>query len=407
MSETNKRVLFINDVGFQYGAGLAQLRQIQSFLLMGYDVAALCWSSGDNVESRIPFTPVEGTGNWLGITSLVYLCQESGVSSENIVNLVVCEADFLCPDLIIIGNIYGAKWPTILVSALEKLDCPVITYMHDCYWFTGRCAYTGNCTRYNIGCNHECPTWQDYPVLEPQLIFDEWLLRRKMFCGEQGMPLVTDSHWLKQEAENALLGVKKIDCIYYGLDADLFKPVKRSFARKILGIPEDTFVILSGCTNVKDFRKGGHIFQEIIHRLQDNTLFLVFGSQSENLPSVYGTGLLRDYRKMPLIYSAADIFVGTSLEEAFGQTFCEASACSIPIVAFEVGGIPEIARHRKSARLVDEQTSEALINEIEFFRQSPATRQEYGNCGRQIVETEFTLQAQGERWVQYLDTMMT
>ena len=110
---------------------------------------------------------------------------------------------------------------------------------------------------------------------------------------------------------------------------------------------------------------------------------------------------------MPLIYSAADIFVGTSLEEAFGQTFCEASACSIPIVAFEVGGIPEIARHRKNARLVDEQTSEALINEIEFFRQSPATRQEYGNCGRQIVETEFTLQAQGERWVQYLDTMMT
>lgn len=403
MSKTIKRVLFINDVGFQYGAGLAQLRQIQSFLLMGYDVAALCWSSG-KTETRIPFVPVEGKGNWLGMTSLVYLCRESGISPENIVNLVVCEADFLCPDLVIVGNIHGAKWPTILVSALQKLDCPVITYMHDCYWFTGRCAYTGNCTRYESGCNHDCPTWQDYPILEPHLIFDEWLLRRKMFCGEQGIPLVTDSHWLREETENALLGAKKIDCIYYGLDADLFKPINRSFARKILGIPEDSFVILSGCTNVKDFRKGGHIFQEIIQRLQHNTLFLVFGAQSENLPSVYGTGLLRDYRKMPLVYNAADIFVGTSLEEAFGQTFCEASACSIPIVAFGVGGIPEIARHEKNARLVTQQNADALIEEIEFFRQSSEIRQEYGKLGREIVEAEFTLQAQGERWVQYLSS---
>ena len=40
------RILFLNDVGFQYGAGLAQLRQVQSFLLMGHEVMGICWVTG-------------------------------------------------------------------------------------------------------------------------------------------------------------------------------------------------------------------------------------------------------------------------------------------------------------------------------------------------------------------------
>ena len=49
------RVLFLNDLGFQYGAGIALLRQIQSFLLMGHEVMGLCWVQGE--EGSIPFIP--------------------------------------------------------------------------------------------------------------------------------------------------------------------------------------------------------------------------------------------------------------------------------------------------------------------------------------------------------------
>ena len=396
------RVLFINDVGFQYGAGLAQLRQIQSFLLMGHDVAALCWSAGDP-ESRIPLVPNNASGTWLGITSLPYLHPEAGISNDLIIETLVVEANLYTPDLIIVGNLHGAKWPTHLLSALKTLNFPIVVYMHDCYWLTGRCAYTGDCDRYNIGCNDECPTWQDYPVLEPHLIFDEWLLKRDIFCGSDGIPLATNSDWLKNQATQAMPEAKQVDCLHLGLDADLFQPIDKSLARKLLGIPEDEFVILGGSANVNDFRKGGHIFQDVISQLSHNTSFLIFGAQSDKLSGVYATGLLRDYRKMPLVYNASDVFVNTSLEEAFGQTLCEASACAIPIVAFDVGGVSEIARHGQNARLVQKKISTSLIEEIEFYRQNVDKRFQHGHTGRTIVEQEFTLEAQSRRWLHYAE----
>ncbi|NET53950.1 MAG: hypothetical protein F6K09_36585, partial [Merismopedia sp. SIO2A8] len=115
------RVLFINDVGFQYGAGLAQLRQIQSFLLMGHDVAALCWNAGE-IEHRIPIVSEKATGKWLGISSLSYLYADYGISTDLIVETLVSEANLRYPDIIIVGNLHGAKWPTHLLKALKKLN---------------------------------------------------------------------------------------------------------------------------------------------------------------------------------------------------------------------------------------------------------------------------------------------
>ena len=154
-----------------------------------------------------------------------------------------------------------------------------------------------------------------------------------------------------------------------------------------------------------DRRKGGHIFNEIIEALSGRAQFLVFGEESGGVQGVYGTGLLRDYRKMPLLYSAADLFVGTSLEEAFGQTFCEASACAIPIVAFSVGGIPDIAKNNLNARLVDKISASSVLKEIEFFMADPEKREAFGQAGRSLVEKEFTLERQAQRWQQYLSAV--
>lgn len=395
------RVLFINDVGFQYGAGLAQLRQIQSFLLKGHDVTALCWTDGDT-ESRVPLLPNGAAGRWLGIHSFPYLHPDLGIPPDMIVECLVFETQARNPDVIIVGNLHGAKWPLQLLSALRSVGCPVIAYMHDCYLFTGRCAYTGGCTLYTIGCNAQCPTWDQYPTLEPSRIFGEWLLRRNLFCGSNGIPLATNSQWLLQQVQDALVGVHQVDCLYLGLDEHLFKPIDQQFARRLLGIPEDCFVVLGGAANVNDTRKGGHIFRELVETLKRDVYFLLFGAQSDKQSSVYGTGLLRDYRKMPILYSAADVFVNTSLEEAFGQTLCEASACQLPIVSFRVGGVPEIARDTVNARLVEEKSARALLNEIVFLKQRPTLRHEYGQAGRAFVEAEFTLEAQGTRWERYL-----
>jgi len=274
--------------------------------------------------------------------------------------------------------------------------------MHDCYLITGRCCYPGDCRKYLDGCDHTCPTYDEHPALSPSEIHDAWALRRTIFSGSQGVSLATNSQWSLNLAQKAMPGLRHGEVVYLGLDEQLFKPIDRPLARRLLGIPEDQFVVLAGAVNVGDHRKGWHVLKEAVSYLGNEAYFLVFGENSLKLRSVHGVGLLRDNRKMPILYSAADIFVATSLEEAFGQTIIEASSCCLPVVAFSVGGFPEIVRSGENAFLIDKVSAKGLADAIRFLMKNPKRCETLGRSGRRMVSEEFSLKRQGERWMEYL-----
>jgi glycosyltransferase involved in cell wall biosynthesis len=394
------RVLFLNDLGFQYGAGIAQLRQIQSFLLTGHEVMAFCWRRG--IEAGIPFHHQDGDGRWLGLYELPNIHPSEGYGKSELVDLLVKEVRKAEPDVVIVGNLHGARWPLDILLHLRRLDFLVVAYMHDCYFVTGRCCYPGECRMYERGCDDTCPTAHEYPDLQPSEIQDAWKLRRLIFCGRDGIPLATNSMWTLALARHSLQGLKHADVVYLGLDTHLFNPINRALARRLLGISEDPCVVLTGAVNIGERRKGWHIFEEVVSDLHENVHLLVFGENSLENKQVHGVGLLRDYRKMPLLYSAADIFVATSLEEAFGQTIIEASACALPVVAFNVGGFQEIARHGDNALLIEGGSAANLLKGIRFFIENPDQREAFGRAGRAMVEHEFSLEKQGERWMTFI-----
>ena len=397
------RVLFLNDLGFQYGAGLAQLRQIQSFLLMGHEVIALCWRRG--IEADISVVPHNANGLWLGIRELTRIHFDDGYNKTELVHALLQEVKAVQPDVVIIGNLHGARWPLEIFLDLRELDSLIIAYMHDCYLITGRCAYPGECRLYATGCDDSCPTPNEHPALATSEIRNAWKLRREIFCGSNGIPLAANSRWTLKLAQQSFKGIHHADVVYLGLDERLFKPINRSLARRLLGIPEDRFVILAGAVNVGERRKGWHIFKKVVSALNRKAYFLIFGENSLKEKSVHAVGFLRDYRKMALLYSAGDLFVATSLEEAFGQTICEAASCCLPVAAFDVGGISEVARHEVNARLASDISATGLLEAIKFFMENPNKCDEFGRAGRSMVESEFTLRKQGERWMEYLKSV--
>jgi glycosyltransferase involved in cell wall biosynthesis len=367
---------------------------------MGHDVEAMCWVQG--IEGEISFVPPRATGRWQGMRELSYVHASQGLSDEDICREITRQASASDPDVIIVGNLHGADWPLELLLHLRELDALVIAYMHDCYAITGRCAYPGPCQLFKTGCDETCPTADQYPVLAPANIPAAWRLRRKIFCGGDGVFLATNSLWTLSMAKEGLVQPRHADVVYYGLDQTLFKPIEKRLARRLLGIEENRFVILGGAVNLNEQRKGAPIYREIVSALNKEALFITFGENSDCTKGVRATGLLRDYRKMPLLYSAADIFVGAALEEAFGLTLCEAAACATPVVAAPVGGVPEVAMHERNARLVNGNGVSAFIKEIDFFMRDRNARIRYGLAGRALVEQEFTLERQGQRWVDYI-----
>jgi glycosyltransferase involved in cell wall biosynthesis len=397
------RILFINDVGFQFGAGTAHLRQIQSLLLMGHEVAALCCYQGAQ-EQRAAFGRMPPPG-WLGLREFRDLHWERAPREETINHQLVEAARALRPDAVVVGNLHAARWPVSLLSALKQAGLAVVAFMHDGYYTSGRCAYPGECRLYETGCDETCPTAGEYPALEPSRIPGAWRLRRGIFCGPDGAALAANSRWTLDLALRSMPGLKHAAVLYYGVDERLFKPIDRGVARRLIGVPDDRPVIVAGAVSLRDRRKGGHVLKQVVAALGKEAHFLVFGHVADDLGDVQGTGYFHDFRRMPLVYSAGDVFLGTSLEEAFGQTYCEASACGLPVVGFRVGGVPEIARHGVNARLTEPGDVDATIAELRALIREPAARAELGRAGRALVEAEFTLPRQGQRWMEFLQGM--
>jgi glycosyltransferase involved in cell wall biosynthesis len=92
------------------------------------------------------------------------------------------------------------------------------------------------------------------------------------------------------------------------------------------------------------------------------------------------------------VYSAADVVCQLSRwEEAFGWMNAEAMACSKPVVATRVGGIPEIVEDGVTGYLVTRRQPAEAADRILCLLADRELRHKMGACGRRAVETRFSL----------------
>jgi glycosyltransferase involved in cell wall biosynthesis len=89
--------------------------------------------------------------------------------------------------------------------------------------------------------------------------------------------------------------------------------------------------------------------------------------------------------------SAFDMFLLASLSEGLGYVLLEAGACSVPVVATAVGGIPEVIEDMKSGILVQAKNPKELTHAIMFMVEHPKERHGYGAALHEKVVQDFSL----------------
>ena len=95
---------------------------------------------------------------------------------------------------------------------------------------------------------------------------------------------------------------------------------------------------------------------------------------------------------MPRIYLLGDVFTAPSqLEEGLGMVFLEASACGLPILSTQQGGIPEVVIHEKTGLLLAQKDDATeLAEKILYLLEHPEYGRELGEKGRQRVVENFS-----------------
>lgn len=279
---------------------------------------------------------------------------------------------------------------------------PVVRTMHDMSFFTGGCHYDGGCGRYVEQCG-KCPRLSS--ETEHDLSRAIWRRKRAAFGGlrPDRLHVVATSRWLAQEARrSSLLGRFPVTIIPYGLDTDVFSPRDRRLARQVLGIGLDARVILFAAQPVTRRMKGFHLLAQALDGMDHPEALLVSVGSGRPpvdvpIPHVH-LGHLGQERLLSLVYSAADVLVIPSMQEAFGLTALEATACGTPVIGFEVGGIVDTVRPGITGLLVPGQDVIALRAAIRELLGSPAKRQDMALACRDIAVREYSLEVQARRY---------
>jgi glycosyltransferase involved in cell wall biosynthesis len=99
-------------------------------------------------------------------------------------------------------------------------------------------------------------------------------------------------------------------------------------------------------------------------------------------------------------YAALDLFIMPSRSEAWGLTALRAMAHGLPVIASNVGGLPEVVERGKSGWLVPPESAEALADAIVDAASDPARLCEFGRNARERA-AQFSIERTVERTEQF------
>jgi glycosyltransferase involved in cell wall biosynthesis len=100
------------------------------------------------------------------------------------------------------------------------------------------------------------------------------------------------------------------------------------------------------------------------------------------------TGFLHE---APALLKSFDVFVLSSIKEAFGRVLLEAMIAKCPIIATNTDGIPEVMDN--VGMLVEKQNPQALANAmLKFYHMSTGEREIQANKGYQRAVSTFSIQ---------------
>jgi L-malate glycosyltransferase len=90
------------------------------------------------------------------------------------------------------------------------------------------------------------------------------------------------------------------------------------------------------------------------------------------------------------LHKAFDIFVMSSVTEGLGTSLLDAMACGKPVVATNVGGIPEVVADGETGILVPPRDPAAMAEALRQLLADPALRERMGAAGLVRVRTTFS-----------------
>lgn len=211
--------------------------------------------------------------------------------------------------------------------------------------------------------------------------------------------IVAISEVIRETLIKGGLSRKKLSVIHSAVDCRI--PYPGPDLRSTFGFGSDTPVIGTVATLAK---QKGHetLFKamQIVKQHHRPVRLLVAGAgpQESHLrrlavklnlaEEIVFAGFRKD---IPQILNTLDVFVLASQDEGLGVALLEAACCGLPLVATNVGGIPEVVRDRSTGFLVAPGDTSSLAEKMMYLLEHRKEAREMGERAKAFVRENFSL----------------
>ncbi len=313
------------------------------------------------------------------------------------------------PDIIHLHWINGGFVSIRDLKKIAKLGKPIVWTLHDSWCFTGGCHIPYECEKYKYKCK-KCPKLNSESKLD---LIERNFERKSQIFKEVDFYVTCPSDWLADCAKKSLLLKNKdVQVIPNPIDLNIFKPYPKKKAREKNNLPQDKKLILFGAMNAtKDKNKGFEYLCEALKEIDLKSKEVVVFGNKEELDLGIETrinylGNINSEKKLAELYSACDVMVVPSLQEAFGQTASESLGCGAPVACFDSSGLRGIVDHKNNGYLSEHKNAKDLARGIEWVLERGWDERIQKNA-REKVETNFGEDIVVKKYMQFYQNLLS
>ena len=230
-------------------------------------------------------------------------------------------------------------------------------------------------------------------------------LRDRLSLGLHLSPkIITVSHAITHNLLADGYDHTRLAVIHNGIDIDKLDSAVSIDTKATLGLAKQSFLLATVGSLIP--RKGVDRLIRCVSRLVPeypdlHLLVIGDGPQKEALISLARyldvSGHIHFVGEQSNVQSwlrgGADAFISGARSEAFGLVIAEAGLAGLPIIAPNVGGIPEVVRHNHSALLYEGKPIRSITSQITRVLESASLRIQLGSNARRSAVNRFSLQA--------------
>lgn len=335
------KYLFLNSVAGYASTGRIAAEKCRELMKEGHD-CVLAYGRGAANCADIPTIRIGSDWDCRRHALRNRLLDDQGFGSRAATRRFLEKVREYDPDVIWLHNIHGYYLHIgLLFDYLRHCGKKIYWTLHDCWSFTGHCAYFdfAGCDRWKTGC-HDCPQKGTYPA---SLLRDNsrqnYEKKKVLFTNIPNLTLITPSRWLAELVQESFLREYPVEVVYNTINTDIFKPTPGDF-RQRYALEKKKIVL--GVASVWEERKGLRDFVKLAECLPENYKIVLVGVEEQTLPNtILALPRTNSAEALAKIYSAADVFVNPTYEDNYPTVNLEARACGTRVVSYATGGCAE------------------------------------------------------------------